>query len=203
MVKVLLRYRKVIAIIVAGILMMLGIVTAQAASATPQSYTFSGYDLTQVTPWSNSSSRCGSPCHVPVVTATSHFATTMNASGVMVHYWTPDVTGQQVLNPPMAPAVGQAVGVICWTTSSNWGVVDKIDARFQVTSTSGLNPNIPAGSYLFIGYVDDDWVNLSYSDRINYVPSCWRRRLRRQKNDVNTTGRTRLGRIDQGSRSPG
>lgn len=144
----------------------------QRAEAGSQYYSFQGYDLTQATTWNDSLGHCSSPCHVPLVNAVSHFATTMYTSAVMVHYWNPDVTGQQIFNPPLAPAAGQVVGVICWTTSSTWGIVDKIDARFSIGGTTGLNPNIPAGSYLFIGYVKDDWVNLSWSDRVNFVPQC-------------------------------
>lgn len=164
--------KRPIAILLAVVAPLLVLMSAPDAQAGPQTYSNSAYDLTQATPWDTSGGHCGSPCHIPLVNFTSHYAATMNTSAVMVHYWTPDVTGQQVVNPPFTPAVGQTVGVICWTTSTNWGVVDKIDARFAISGTTGLNPNIPAGSYLWIGYVDDDWVNLTYADRVNYVPRC-------------------------------
>lgn len=94
----------------------------------------------------------------------------MNTPQGMLHYWTPLTSGQYVFNPPFTPAVGQLVGVICWTTSTNLGIVDKIDARFTTnitTSTQTIN-----GSNLWIGYEDDDYVNLTYADRVNYVPHC-------------------------------
>lgn len=150
-------------------IMLAAMLLAHSASAAPQTYSNSAYDLTQAYAWDSGSGTCISPCHVPHVGFTSHFATTMNTAQGMLHYWTPLTSGQYVVSPPFTPAVGQSVGVICWTTSTNLGVVDKIDARF----TASVNTSPPiSGNYLWIGYEDDDFVNLSYSDRMNYVPHC-------------------------------
>jgi hypothetical protein len=162
-------------LILVALASIFGLMTnSQAITSTlgANDYTFKAYDLTQVTVWSNTWNACLDPCHIPLVTATSHFGATMNTGTDLKHYWDPDITNQEIVNPPFYTSVGQAVGVICWTSNSQWGVTDKIDARFSIKGTSGFNPDIPGGSYLWIGYVSDTYVNLTYSQRINYVPHC-------------------------------
>lgn len=164
--------RLITILLTAALALSMFAVGAQSASAgTPGDYSNSAYDLTQATTWDSSSGHCSDPCHIPYVGFTSHYSTTLVTRQGMMHYWSPMTTGQYIFSPALTPQLGQAVGVICWTTSTNLGVVDKIDARFDFTTDGHISPSI-TGSHLWIGYEDDDAVSLSYADRVNYVPHC-------------------------------
>lgn len=129
------------------------------ASTTATVYQFQGYDLTQTkTP-------CGGSypaCHSPLVSAASYVTTTMNSRTAECK--TASTVEFICFGNAVSPVAGQTVGVMCWTAVSDGTIFDKIDARF-----TGIQQT---GSALWIGYVDDAFVNLTYGQRTSYVPHC-------------------------------
>jgi hypothetical protein len=86
-------------LILVALASIFGLMTnSQAITSTlgANDYTFKAYDLTQVTVWSNTWNACLDPCHIPLVTATSHFGATMNTGTDLKHYWDPDITNQEI-----------------------------------------------------------------------------------------------------------
>lgn len=147
---------------------MLGLLFAvpNATQAQPIYNSFTAEDMTQTydspycyilsKPW----------CNVPKVTAHSYFNTTMINGRNFWHYpgdWQYDI----------GPSAGQQIGLMCWMSGgAAGGIWEKVDARLNIQNAGGVDPWITYGSYLWIGYVNDADVNLSYFDRINAVPHC-------------------------------
>lgn len=154
--------RKLITALLAGLATLtLMIAGPTAAQAQPIYNQFPAWDTTQVVTYPCAILVNKGRCTVPRVTAASYFNTTMISGRAFTHYptdtWEFDI----------GPSAGQGIGVMCWLSGgAAGGIWEKVDARFAFPGTSY------SASSLWIGYVDDAYVNLSYFDRINAVPHC-------------------------------
>jgi len=138
---------------------------AEASAGTPQTYSNYAYDYTQATPWPPS----GSTEKIPLVYFTSYYATTMNTN--TLYYHSPEIVNAYETEAGIQVSTGQTVGVICYSWDTAGHLFDKIDARFSGNPARNWSISV-TGSNLWIGYVLDTYVNLTYADRINYVPKC-------------------------------
>lgn len=152
--------------VLAGVIVLLAalLTIASPAPAQPIYNHFTAADLSQTDTGCHIRNKVW--CSVPDVTANSYFNATMISGRNFWHYpgiWQYDV----------GPSAGQQIGVMCWLSGgAAGGIWEKVDARLTINNGGGMDPWIHFGSWLWIGYVNDADVNLSYADRVNYVPQC-------------------------------
>lgn len=114
---------------------------------------FSGYDLTQATVC------CGGGwASAPWVSAASYYNATMNSRTNLAHDASASISSYYTLQV----AIGQVVGLMCWTQTSTGTYWEKADSRHTVNGASNL----------YIAYLADNFVNVSRAALFTYVPRC-------------------------------
>lgn len=131
--------------------------TITPAEAGPIGNHFSAYDITQGIYYNCTTDSC--LIRAPYVTANSYYNALANAKTALYHY--PDnIYSTGATTVTVVP--GQTVGLMCWLQSSTGQYWEKTDSRHVINGVSSL----------WIGYIDDYFLNISHAELFQYVPHC-------------------------------